>query len=51
MAIVAQGFSVAIQMREWKSPNYPIYTVSLQWWDLDGNGASDGGRNRFVAWA
>jgi len=50
MAIVASGFSVAIQMREYGAPQYPVYTCSLQWWDPQGNGASDGGRNRFVPW-
>jgi hypothetical protein len=51
MAIVASGFSVAIQMREWGSKVHPIYTCSMQWWEPDGNGASNGGYNRFVVWS
>jgi hypothetical protein len=50
MAIVGNQAGAAIQMREWKAPHYPIYTCAIGWWDPDGIGASNGGRNRFVAW-
>jgi hypothetical protein len=42
---------VGVQMREWQSPSYPIYTCSLQWWDVYGITSNDGGRTRFVAWS
>lgn len=51
MAIVANKLGGnAIQMREWAAPHYPVYSCAIGWWDPDGIGASDGGRNRFVVW-
>jgi len=38
----------AVQVREWNAPAYPVYTCVIGWWDPDGIGASDGGRNRMV---